>query len=134
VFKKRLDDYRQRRDDELGDEEWSISTTPETPRTKRLFRYANPEEAKAVLRAFMEPLRKRPHSELVKLVNNDQVDRTGAPTGAAYTIQIHAYWSDQPGGNVSVSGTINDYGWRACQRIYEIFEISPDGRIVGDSG
>jgi len=111
-----------------------ISTTPGKPRTRRPFRYSNPDEAKAVLRAFMEPFRRRPYSELVELVNKHQVERASGPTGAEYEIKMYSYWDDQPRGNVNVTGAINDLGWCACQDIYEIFEISPDGEIVGDSG
>jgi hypothetical protein len=133
AFKKRVDEYRQRREEELGDEEWSVSTTPGAPRTKRSFRYANPEEAKAVLRQFMEPYRKRSHAELVALVNKDRVERAHGPTGSEYEIKLYAHWSDQPGGDVSVCGAINDYGWCAAQDIYELFDMSPEGTIVGDS-
>jgi uncharacterized protein len=134
ALKERLDDYRRRREEERGDEEWSVSTTPGAPRTKRPFRYTNPDEAKAVLRAFMEPFRRRPHSELVQLVKKDQTDRVRGPTGSEYEIKINSYWGDQPGGDVCVSGAINDSGWCACQDIYETFEVSPDGEIIGDSG
>lgn len=132
AFKARLDDYRKRSDEERGDEEWSVSTTSGVPRIKRPFRYANPDEAKAVLRSFMEPFRRRPYSELVELVNKHQVGRARGPTGGEYEVKMYSYWDDQPGGNVNITGAINDLGWRACQDIYEIFEMSPDGEIVGD--
>lgn len=132
-LKARLDDYERRRDEQLGDEEWSVSTTPGVPRTKRPFRYSNPDEATAVLRAFMAPVRRRPHAELVKLINKDQTARVHGPSDSDYEIKIDAHWYDQPGGAVSVCGTINDHGWCACQDIYEMFDMSPEGEIVGDS-
>jgi uncharacterized protein len=134
AFKERLDGYRQRRDKEIGDEEWSVSTASGSPLTKRPFRYANPGEAQGVLRAFMEPFRRRSHSELVELVNKHPVERARGPTGAEYEIRMYLYWDDQPGGNICVSGAINDSGWCACQDIYEIFEMSPRRDIIGDSG
>jgi hypothetical protein len=133
AFKTRVDEYRQRSEEERGDEEWSVSTTPGAPRTKRPFRYANPDEAKVVLRSFMEPYRRQPHGDLVKLVNKDQVARAQGPSGSEYEIKLHAHWSDQPDGDVSVWGAINDYGWCAAQDIYEMFDMSPEGTIVGDS-
>jgi hypothetical protein len=35
--------------------------------------------------------------------------------------------------SISVGGTINDYGWRDRQNIYQLFSMSTDGPIVGDS-
>src|SRR6185312_11274954 len=80
TFKDRLERYRERRDKEYGDEEWSVSTASGSPRTKRPLRYANPDEANGVLRAFMEPFRRRSHSELVELVNKHHVERARGPT------------------------------------------------------
>ena len=80
----------------------------------------------------MEPYRKRPHAELAALINKDQVAHVRGPAGSAYEIKVHAYWSDQPGDNVTFSGAINDHGWCAAQDIYEIFEMAPDGVIVAE--
>jgi hypothetical protein len=133
AFKERLDNCRQHRDEERGDEEWSVSATPGAQRTKRPFRYANLDEARLVLRAFMEPFRRRSYGELVELVNKHQVERAHGPTGAEYEIKTYSYWADQSGGNICVSGAINDYGWCACQDMYKILEMSPGGEIIDDS-
>ena len=131
AFKKRVDEYRQRRDEDRADDEGAVSATPEGPRIRRQFRYANPDEAAAVLRAFMKPFRNRSHAEVVTLINEDQVAHTRGPSGSAYEIKLHAHWSDQPGGDVTVCGTINDHGWCADQDIYELFDMAPDGTIAG---
>ncbi len=133
AFKKRRDEYRKTREEQRGDEEWSVSTTPGQPRTKRPFRYSNAAEAKAVLRTFMEPYRRSTHTDLAQLVSKRKAVQLRGPTGSEYEIKVDAHWDDQPGADVSVCGTINDHGWCACQDIYELFSMSPEGTIVGDS-
>jgi hypothetical protein len=110
AFKERLDGYHQHRDKERGDEEWSVATTSGSPRTNRPFRYANLDEAKGVLRAFMESFRRRSHSELVELVTKHHVERARGPTGAEYEINLHLYWDEQRDGNICVSGAIGRRG------------------------
>ena len=134
VLKTRLMEIRDAIDAELGDDEWSVATTRDKGSTKRPFRYANANEAKATLRAHMETYRRRTYGEMVALLKKPEVTRLRTPGGSEYEVKVDVHWEDQPGGSIWVTGSINDYGWCAGQDIHEIFVLAPDGTIVGDSG
>jgi hypothetical protein len=66
-------------------------------------------------------------------VDKQLVTRLCGPSGAEYDVVVEVRWDDQPLDDVCVSATINDRGWQAAQDIYEIFSMSRDNQIVGDS-
>jgi TPR repeat protein len=130
-FSRRLDACKAGVDSKLGDDEWAVSTG--ATRTRRTFRYQDATEAREVLRTHVAPYRRRTHKELAGLVNKRLATRLRGPSGAEYDVTLEVRWDDQPLEDVCVSAAINDYGWKAAQDIYEIFSMSPENQIVGDS-
>jgi len=128
---RRLDACKAGVDSKLGDDEWAVSTG--ATRTRRTFRYLNAVEAREVLREYVAPYRRRTHTELAGLVNKRLATRLRGPSGGEYDVTLEVRWDDQPLEDVCVSAAINDQGWKAAQDIYEIFSMSPENQIVGDS-
>jgi hypothetical protein len=48
-----------------------------------------------------------------------------------YEASVYVFWSDQPDGELSISGSIKDLGWLSYKTLSEFFSVAPDG-TVGD--
>ena|ERR1051325_3167844 len=71
------------------------------------------EEAKALLSARMEEVRKRSFPELVRLIDDaDTIEVTGH-AGKQYQIEVNAFWDGKAKTALRVTGSIDDGGLRA---------------------
>lgn len=93
----------------------------------------NKEEAKQIIRAELESFRAKPYSELVQMIDAEPItgERTG-PSGEGYQIEIQAFWDNKPNGNIRVTGSIDDGGWRAFFPLGDDFIKSPSNEFVGE--
>jgi hypothetical protein len=131
-LERRSAQWTARYETEVGEvEDAAVST--ESPGERRSFGHQDPAEARDVLRAHMAAFRARTYKDLAVFVNRRLAARLRGPSGAEYDVRVDVRWEDQPLGPVDVSGEIDDHGWRSCRLIYEIFAMSPEGEIVGDS-
>ncbi len=91
------------------------------------------EEALALLEAELAPLREESYDQLVRRMSAGSlnVERVG-PSGAKYQLEIQVHWDDRQGGNVRVSGSIDDGGWRAFVPLTRDFIKAPDGSFVSE--
>jgi len=88
----------------------------------------NDEEARSVLRAHLDPYRRRSYAELSAKLGNQGCDEVTGPSGAAYQIEVDVMWDGAPGQDLRVIGAIDDgRGWRSISPLTESFLMSPDG-------
>ena len=89
------------------------------------------EEARAVLTNHLARSRTRPYGELIALITRrpDTIEVAG-PSRARYQVEIDAIWDAAPGGDVRVTGCIDDGGRRAIAPMLDDFIIRPDGSFV----
>lgn len=55
-----------------------------------------------------------------------------AEDGTECCVEISAFWDDKPNGDIRVSFSIDNGGWRAFVPVGTDFIIAPDGRFVGE--
>lgn len=90
-------------------------------------------EAKGILAAEIEKLRANSYSELVeRLLDSQDTLEVTAASGTWYQIELQAFWDDKPGGNLRVTGSIDDGGWRAYVPLTDDFILAPDGSFVDE--
>lgn len=93
----------------------------------------NNREAREILAAEIATFRPKSYAELQAFINAEpncceQIGRTGAE----YQIEIQVYWDDKPGGDIRVSGGIDDGGWRAFLPLTDSFIKRSDNTFVGE--
>ena len=91
------------------------------------------KEANELLVAHLAAYRERSYTELVSL------ERAGATTvevtgrsGTRYQIEMQVFWDGPRGGDVRVTGSIDDGGWRSFAPLSADFIMAPDGSFVGE--
>jgi hypothetical protein len=90
-------------------------------------------EARAILAAQLESLRSTSYHELVeRLLDDPETTEATGPSGTAYQLESQAFWDGGPGGDLRVTVSIDDGGWRAFVPLTESFIVSPDGSFVGE--
>jgi hypothetical protein len=89
-------------------------------------------EARSILQEFLDELRKRPYSDLAKLIGDSQQHEIAGKSGTRYQVEIQAVWDDKREGNLRVLASIDDGGWRAFVPLTDSFIIAPDGSFVGE--
>lgn len=89
-------------------------------------------EARSILQEFLDELRKRPYSDLAKLIGDSQQREIAGKSGTRYQVEIQAVWDDKREGNLRVLASIDDGGWRAFVPLTDSFIIAPDGSFVGE--
>ena len=93
----------------------------------------NTTEARDILRSELERYRRKPYSELVRMVDADSINReTTASSGTEYQTEIQVFWNDKPNENVRVIGSVDDGGWRAYFPLCDGFIKSPRDEFVGE--
>ena len=86
------------------------------------------QEARGILTKKLDEYRARSYADLVAMVGELETCEAVGASGADYQIEINVYWDHRPGGDICVSGGIDDGGWRAAfSPLCEDFIMSPDG-------
>jgi hypothetical protein len=93
----------------------------------------NKEQAIRILDQVLQVFRDGPYKELVSRLGAGTVvyERCG-PDGVNYQIEIEFSWDGRAGGDVLVTGSIDDGGWRAFVPITQSFIKSADDSFVGE--
>jgi hypothetical protein len=90
-------------------------------------------EARAILATQLESLRATSYDELVeRLLEDPETTEATGPSRTAYQLESQAFWDGRPGGDLRVTVSIDDGGWRAFVPLTESFIVSPDGSFVGE--
>ncbi len=92
----------------------------------------NRDEALAILERELERYRRLPYAELLALTDEGLYHEVAGASGVTYRVSIEAFWDDEPGGDLRVSGAVDDGGWRAFAPLVSDFIVSPDGSFVGE--
>jgi TPR repeat protein len=109
----------------------AVGLDAEGQRVTRPFAFANPDEARRVLAEHLAAQRRRGRAALLADLNRNVVARLRGSSGLEYEASVYVFWSDQPDGELSVSGSIKDLGWLSYKTLSEFFSVAPDG-TVGD--
>ena len=90
-------------------------------------------EAIRILDQALQVFRDEPYNDLVNRLGTGPVvcERRG-PDGVNYQIEIDFVWDGRTGGDVLVTGSIDDGGWRAFVPITRSFIKSADESFVGE--
>jgi hypothetical protein len=64
-------------------------------------------------------------------LDRNVVTRLRGSYGLEYEASVYVFWSDQPDGELSISGSIKDVGWLSYKTLSEFFSVAPDG-TTGD--
>ena len=93
-------------------------------------------EARSVLAAALEPLRKLTYEELVaRMLDSIETIEVVGPSGASYQIELQGFWDDprRPGETLHVLGGIDDGTLRAAfSPLDDGFLVAPDGSFLGE--
>jgi hypothetical protein len=92
----------------------------------------NSEEAREILLRHLISWRTRSWSDLRAMIGESKVFQVGGLSGAHYTLELEAFWDDEPEGNIRVLASIDDGGWRAFKPLCEDFIKAPNGEFVGE--
>ena len=91
-------------------------------------------EAKALLAEWLVAYRRKPFADLVRLVDDPDVDEVVGRSGVRYQLEAMAVWDDRRRENLRVIGMIDDGGWRAFRPLTVDFIMAPDGTFIGEDG
>lgn len=90
-------------------------------------------EALSVLGDFLAGYRGRSYGELTRLIGAEPVTaEVKGQSGSSYQIEVQAFWDSREGGNVRVTGSVDDGGWRAMLPLSADFIKAPDNAFVGE--
>jgi hypothetical protein len=89
-------------------------------------------EAEIVLREHLERFRKLSYSELLRMIDGEEIIESVAPSGLLYQIEIQIFWDEKAKGTIRVAGAIDDGGVSAFRPLCEDFIIRPDGSFAGE--
>lgn len=93
----------------------------------------NDREAIELLERELAGIRGESYDELVRRISAGSValERIG-PSGVRYQVEVQVFWDDHRGGNVRVTGSIDDGRWRAFVPLSRDFIKGPDGSFIGE--
>jgi hypothetical protein len=78
----------------------------------------NEQEAKEILTRKLHEYRRKPYSELIRMIGGSpETSKSQGGSGALYSVEIQALWDNKPNGNIRVIGSIDDGGVRAFVRL-----------------
>lgn len=92
----------------------------------------NRDEAKAILSRELGAYRKRQYSELLYLLQSQDTKEVIAVTGKKYQLEFKAVLNDSINEDLRVIGAIDDLGFRAFAPLTEDFNITTEGKFVGE--
>jgi hypothetical protein len=90
------------------------------------------DEARGILRSYLDEWRRRTYAELAAEVGHSRQFETTGQSGTRYQVDVQIRWDDKINGDIRVLGGIDDGGWRAMFPLTDDFIIGPDGRFVGE--
>ncbi len=89
-------------------------------------------EAREILANKLGAYRKRSYEELLYLLDTQDTEEIKVSSGAVYQLEFQAMWDDKEGGNLRVTGAIDDGGFRSFVPLTDDFIMAPDGSFVGE--
>ena len=95
----------------------------------------NKQEAMEILNSEIMRFRSMEYEELTGLINSSMNYEREAPSGAAYQIEIQAFWDNhrESNGNIRVIALIDDGRFPYCfSPLSSDFIKSPEGNFVGE--
>ena len=93
----------------------------------------NKQEAIKILEQELTEYRPKPYSQLCEIIDSEPVTKeVKAPNGTAYQIEIMVHWDDKPGGDIRVSGSVDDGGWRAFLPLTSGFIKAPNNTFIDE--
>ena len=93
----------------------------------------NKAEAREVALARVAELRQLDWSELRdRYLRRPETLEVSRPSGAAYQVETEAFWDGRKEGDLRVTVTVDDGGWRAFVPLGESFILARDGTFVGE--
>lgn len=93
------------------------------------------EEAATIVSKELNVLRGKAYSELVRLIGTEMVFEKRGSSGAAYQIEIEAFWDDprKIDDNLRVTASIDDGRFlSALSPISVAFIMNPTGNFIGE--
>ena len=89
-------------------------------------------EAKIILVGRLKRYREHSYEKLVQLIGSHETKEARAPSGKRYQLEFQVFWDSRPGGDVRVTGSIDDGGIRAIFPVTDDFIKAPDGTFVDE--
>jgi hypothetical protein len=85
----------------------------------------NEQIAHALIVAELVRLRNLPYSELIELVSDPETKDVVAEDGKSYQLEVEAVWDSKKGGDLRVTVSADDGGWRALIPTTRSFIMHP---------
>ena len=89
-------------------------------------------EARSILKEYVQRYRGRTYQDLLQLMTNVDVYEVHTESGKFYQLEFQAIYDDKKMKHIRVHGSISDRGIRAFFPLSEDFIISPDGTFIGE--
>jgi len=91
------------------------------------------EESAQIAKLILDELRRETYQELRRFtLEHPDARAVVGPSGKRYQAEVAAFWDDRPNGNLRVSVSIDDFGWRAFMPLSWGFIMAPDGSLAGE--
>jgi hypothetical protein len=89
-------------------------------------------EARIILAAHFEPLRRRSYADLLALMGDVHVTEVAGPFGAEYQIEVEVVWdSPREKADIRVLGAIDDGRLPgSIAPVSDSFMVAPDGTLL----
>jgi hypothetical protein len=94
--------------------------------------FLNREEATLLLSSELAHYRTKTYQQISELVDMQEIREVAGKSGAVYTVEVSAYWDDEPNQDIRVIASISDGGKSAYVPMTDDFILSPTGRFVGE--
>ncbi len=90
-------------------------------------------EAMKLIEEELSIFRSKSYSELKEMIEAEPITKEiNSETNTKYQIKIIAHWDDKSDGDIRVSGSIDDMGWRAYFPLSSDFIMSPEGKFIDE--
>jgi hypothetical protein len=89
-------------------------------------------EATSILHEHVRAARGRSYSDLRSLLRSPETQEVIGDSGAAYQVELQAFWDHRPEGDLRVIVAIDDGGLRAFAPLSDDFIVSPAGHFIGE--
>lgn len=91
------------------------------------------DEPAQIAKSILDELRQQTYQELQRFtLEHPDTREVVGPSGKKYQVEVASFWDDGPNGNLRVSVSIDDFGWRAFMPLSWAFIIAPDGSLLGE--
>lgn len=90
-------------------------------------------EAKRLIAEELETYKSKEYQELARMIHSVPITyELKSDDGANYQVEIQAFWDDEPNGNIRISCSIDDSGWRSLSPVTDDFIKSPQNRFIDE--